>query len=84
MPTVLISNAPAFVEITSEEWELIVKQRAEAAKRAKRDAYIAELNALIDRMKADGFTLGNKHTNVWKLNKAQAWGDAAGAWIEIL
>ena len=83
MPYVIVADTAVAMEITSKELEMIMAQREKEARIAKRDAYIAEINSLIERMNADGFTLGNKGAKSWKLHSAQPWGDTANSWIEI-
>lgn len=83
MPYVIVADTAVAMEITSKELEMIMAQREKEARIAKRDAYVAEINNLIERMNADGFTLANKEAKSWKLRSAQPWGDNANSWIEI-
>ena len=57
MPTVIVENSATIIEISSEELAMVLKDRAKRARIAKREAYIAEINALIKRIETDGFAL---------------------------
>lgn len=73
MPTIIVENSTTIIEISSEELAMILKDRAEKARVAKREAYIAEINDLITRMNADGFVLCN--TSMHPINRASLWSE---------
>lgn len=79
----IIAEPLITMEVTSEEQKMILKKREKDAHIALRNSYIDELNDLIARMTADGFTLGNKSSSSYKLREAKPWGDASDCWIEI-
>lgn len=57
MPTVIVENSATVIEISPEELAMILKDRAKKARIAKREAYIAEIDALITKIEAEGFAL---------------------------
>ena len=69
----VVSTTTTAVEITQEELNIIIKKREKDAHRAKRNSYIDEMNDLLARAKADGFTFAT--TNVMSMNKAKPWND---------
>lgn len=71
MPTVIVENSATVIEISPEELAMILKDRAKKARIAKREAYIAEINDLIARMKADDFILCN--ASMHSINHAKLW-----------
>lgn len=73
MPTVIVENSATVIEISPEELAMILKDRAEKARIAKREAYIAEINDLIKRMAADGFVLCN--ASMHPINHASPWSE---------
>lgn len=77
----VVSTTTAPIEITQEELELIMKKREKDAHIAKRNSYIDEMNALLRRANADGFTFA-MGTNM-TMSKATPWGDAYDRWIKI-
>lgn len=73
MPTVIVENSATIIEISPEELAMILKDRAEKARIAKCEAYIAEINDLIARMSADGFVLCN--ASMHTISNAHPWSD---------
>lgn len=73
------------VELTEEELAMIMKERAKAEKQRKRQAYVDELNDLIQRAKADGFTIAANHPfkSCESVGYAISWKDAAGNYIGL-
>jgi hypothetical protein len=73
------------VELTEEELAMIMKERARAEKQRKREAYVDELNDLIKRAKADGFTIATNHPfkSCESVSHAVTWTDAAGNYIGL-
>ena len=82
MPTICIATATIGMEVTEEEVQLILKERAKKEQTALRDGYIAEMKDLLARAKADGITFGCK-SNVWSVHNAEPWQDAANKWINL-
>lgn len=82
MKTIVVMTSDEIMEITEKEYEALFKFRE---KEARRQGYIDEINDLIARAKADGFTLGTiSKKSCQTINEAKAWGDAEGTWIELL
>ena len=77
----VVSTTTAPIEITQEELDLIMKKRKKDAHIAKRNSYIDEMNDLLARAKADGFTFGTK--SAVSMTKAKPWNDAADNWIRV-
>lgn len=73
------------VELTEEEMSLIMTERAKVEKQRKREAYVWELNDLIQRAKADGFTIAANHAfkACEGVSYAVCWNDAAGNYIGL-
>lgn len=73
------------VEVTEEELAMVMKERARAEKQRKREAYVAELNDIIQRAKADGFTIAAQHPfkSCESIAYALPWTDAAGNYIGL-
>lgn len=82
MPTICIASATIGMEITEEEMKLILKERERKSRQALRDSYINEMNDLLARAKADGFTFGCK-SEVWSVHNAEPWHDATETWINL-
>lgn len=79
---VLINETPESIEISKEEYEMIMERRARQ-KHKERNAELAdELNALIEKIRSEGFTIGTKDCS--RIIKAIPWNDAANDWIKIL
>lgn len=78
-------NEIIIMEISQQEAEMIMEERTQQRKQFKRESYIRELNDIIKRAKADGFTIAANH--VFKsgesVNCAISWGDAAGNYIGL-
>ena len=77
----VISTSTATIEITQEELDVILKKREKDAHRAKRNSYIDEMNDLLARAKADGFTFAMK--GAITMDKAKPWNDSADKWIKV-
>ena len=73
------------MEISQAEAEMIVKERAKAERQALRAKYVNELNALIQRAKADGFTIAANRSmsQCSSITSASVWQDAAGNYIGL-
>ena len=65
----VVSTTTTTVEITQEELNIIIKKREKDAHRAKLNSYVDEMNDLLARAKADGFTFAIK--GVQSVNKAK-------------
>ena len=79
---VLINETPESIEISKEEYEMIMEKRARQ-KHKERNAELAEeLNALIEKIRSEGFTVGSSNCSTY--SKAIPWNDAANNWIKIL
>ena len=77
----VVSTSTTAVEITQEELNIIIKKREKDARRAKLNSYVDEMNDLLARAKADGFTFGTK--SAVSMTKAKPWNDAADNWIRV-
>lgn len=77
----VVSATTVAIEITQEELDIIIKKREKDAHRAKRNSYIDEINDLLSRAKADGFTFAMK--GAMSMSKAKPWNDAADNWIKV-
>ena len=77
----VVSTTTTAVEITQEELNIIIKKREKDAHRAKRNSYIDEMNDLLARAKADGFTFATKGAQF--INKAKPWNDSGDNWIRV-
>ena len=73
------------IELTEEELALVMRERARVEKQRKREAYVDELNDLIKRAKADGFTIAANHPfrNCEKVDYAASWTDVSGNYIGL-
>lgn len=73
------------MEISQAEAEMIVKERAKAERQSLRVKYVNELNALIQRAKADGFTIAANRSMCAcsSITSACVWSDAAGSYIGL-
>lgn len=81
--TIAVSvNEITIMELTPDEVAVIVARRERAARDIKRQEYVAELNALIERMAADGYTLGARK-GTFKVTGVESWGDNDGKWIAL-
>ena len=81
--TIAVSvNEITIMELTPDEVAVIVARREREARDIKRQEYVAELNALIERMAADGYTLGARK-GTFKVSGAESWGDNDGKWIAL-
>ena len=69
----VVSTTTTAVEITQEELNIIIKKREKDARRAKLNSYVDEMNDLLARAKADGFTFVIRGTQF--VNKAKPWND---------
>lgn len=78
-------NEIIVMELTTEEVQMIMKERAIAERQMKRESYVAELNDLIKRIKADGFTFAANHPfgSCEKISHAICWSDASKNWIGL-
>lgn len=78
-------NEIIIMEISQQEAEMIMKERARQEKQHKREAYVQELNDIIKRAKADGFTIAANHLfkSCESVNCAICWSDAAGNYIGL-
>ena len=78
-------NEIIIMEISQQEAEMIMKERARQEKQRKREAYVQELNDIIKRAKADGFTIAANHPfkSCESVSYATCWTDAAGNYIGL-
>ena len=79
-------NEIILMEITQQEAEMIMEERAKQEKQHKREAYVNELNDIIRRAKADGFTIAARHDfkSCDSVDCAVCWTDVAGNYIGLL
>lgn len=69
----VVSTSASAIEITQEELDMIMKKREKDAHRAKLNSYVDEMNDLLARAKADGFTFAIRGAQ--SVNKAKPWND---------
>ena len=79
--TIIVEKEPEIIEISSEEYEMIMKAREKQRKKAKQAELIAELNDLLAKINKEGFTVSTGNVN--SFTKAEPWGDAYGSWIRV-
>lgn len=77
----VVSTTTTAVEITQEELNIIIKKREKDAHRAKLNSYVDEMNDLLARAKADGFTFAIRGAQ--SVNKAKPWNDPNDNLIRI-
>ena len=65
----VVPTTTTAVEITQEELNIIIKKREKDARRAKLNSYVDEMNDLLARAKADGFTFAIRGAQ--SVNKAK-------------
>lgn len=70
------------LELTEEEFDMVMKKREADAKQAKLKGYVAELNDFIARASADGFVIATNGPH--RLLKAEPWNNAAKDFIRVL
>lgn len=77
----LTHEGTTIMEITEQEKEMIMKKRAEDTRNAQREAFIDEMNDLINRIQQAGFgvTMSGSHF----ISHAENWGDTAGKYIKL-
>lgn len=80
---ITIEKEPEFIEITLEEYEMIIRAREKQRKKARQAELIAELNDLLARMRAEGFAiLSNGCRDV---QRAEPWKcDTTNHFIDII
>lgn len=78
---ITIEKEPEIIEISPEEYEMIMRAREKQRKKARRAELIAELNDLLAKIKEEGFTVSTGKVNVF--DKAEPWGDANDSWIRV-
>ena len=78
-------NEIIIMEISQQELEMIMKERARQEKLLKRETYVQELNDIIKRAKADGFTIAANHTLKFceRVGCAVCWDDASDDYIGL-
>lgn len=78
-------NEIIIMEISQQEAEMIMKERMRQERQHKRESYIQELNDIIKRAKADGFTIAANHPfkSCESVACAVCWNDAAGNYIGL-
>ena len=78
-------NEILMVELTEEELEMVMESRAKAEKKRRLEAYIAEINDIIDRARKDGFVIAANHPfkSCERIGYATTWGDSQGNYIAI-
>ena len=79
---VLINETSESIEISKEEYEMIMEKRARQRHKERNAELAEELNALIGKIRSEGFTIGSSNCNTY--SKAIPWNDAANNWIKIL
>ena len=77
----VVSTTTDPIEITQEELDMIMKKREKDAHTAKRNSYIKEMNELLARAKADGFTFTTKES--MPMSKAKPWNTADDNRIKV-
>ena len=77
----VVSTSTSTIEITQEELDLIMKKREKDAHTAKRNSYIKEMNELLARARADGFTFTTKEA--MPMSKAKPWNTTDDNWIKV-
>ena len=77
----VVSTTTTAVEITQEELNIIIKKREKDAHRAKLNSYVDEMNDLLARAKADGFTFAIRGAQ--SVNKAKPSNDPNDNLIRI-
>ena len=80
MPIIVIKDLHP-IEISAEEWEMIMRVRERQRKKVRQSELVAELNDLLARIKDEGFTVSTSKVN--SLTKAEPWGDSDGSWIRV-
>lgn len=78
---ITIEKEPEFIEITLEEYEMIMRAREKQRKKARQAELITELNDLLVRIREAGFTVSTGV--VHPFTKAEPWGDANDSWIRV-
>ena len=78
---IIIEEEPKIIEISPEEYEMIMRAREKQRKKTRQAELIAELNNLLDKINKEGFTVST--SKVYSLTKAEPWGDANGTWIKV-
>ena len=79
---VLINETPESIEISKEEYEMIMEKRARQRHKERNAELADELNSLLQKIRSEGFTIGSSNCNTY--SKAIPWNDAANNWIKIL
>ena len=78
-------NEIVVMEITEEEVQMIMKARKKAERLARREFYVNELNDLIQRAEAEGFTIAtyNSFKPCTSVKYAMCWNDVEGNFIGL-
>lgn len=78
-------NEIIIMEISRQEAETIIKERERKERLSQRESYVHELNDIIKRAKADGFTIAANHSfkSCEAVNYAICWSDCAGNYIGL-
>lgn len=69
------------LELTEEEFDMVMKKREADAKQVKLEGYVAELNDLIVRASADGFVIATNGPH--RLLKAEPWNNPTKDFIRV-
>lgn len=78
---IIIEEEPKIIEISPEEYEMIMRAREKQMKKARQAELITELNDLLARIKEAGFTVSTDKVD--SFTKAEPWGDAYDSWIRV-
>lgn len=78
---IIIEEEPKIIEISPEEYEMIMRAREKQRRKTRQGELIAELNDLLAKINKEGFTVSTSKVN--SLTKAEPWGDANGNWIKV-
>ena len=78
---IIIEEEPELIEISPEEFQMILRAREKQRKKVRQAELIAELNDLLAKIKEEGFTVSTGKVD--SFTKAEPWGDASGSWIRV-
>lgn len=78
---VLINETPESIEISKEEYEMIMEKRARQRHKERNAELAEELNALIEKIRSEGFTIASSARTY---SKAIPWNDAENNWIKLV
>ncbi len=78
---IIIEEEPKIIEISPEEYEMIMRAREKQRRKTRQGELIAELNDLLAKINKEGFTVST--SKVSSLTKAEPWGDLNNGWIKV-